>query len=283
MPPAFYPEVCMIKRGFLALLVLALLVPAAGLAGELTVTFYDVGKADAMLITSPQGVRILIDAGTNKNGKALAKRFEAEGIDHIDMMIITHFDKDHVGGADKILESVSVGRVIMPVYAKESKQYEQFTEALSEHGGTEIVKLSTREETSFSLEDGVTLRVTAAHENNYGSDEENDFSLCVRMHYGDTRFLFPGDAEDARQREILAEGDADCDVLKVPYHGRLVNASQDFMTAASPKIAFIPDSDEDSANGLLVAMLHALGTDIHSARDGDLTVVSDGTDVRIAK
>ena len=95
----------------------------SALAQSVTVTFYDMGKADAALVTTETGARILIDAGTNKGGKKLAERFAGEGIDRIDLMIITHFDKDHVGGADKVLESVSVAQVVMPQYAKESKQY----------------------------------------------------------------------------------------------------------------------------------------------------------------
>ena len=101
-------------------------------AQELTVRFFDMGKADAMLITTPSGEQILIDAGTNKGGKKLAERFAKDGVNAIDLMIITHFDKDHVGGADKVLESVPVARVIMPEYAKESKQHTQFMDALSQ-------------------------------------------------------------------------------------------------------------------------------------------------------
>lgn len=102
---------------------LLMLTGCSALAQSVTVTFYDMGKADAALVTTETGARILIDAGTNKGGKKLAERFAGEGIDRIDLMIITHFDKDHVGGADKVLESVSVAQVVMPQYAKESKQY----------------------------------------------------------------------------------------------------------------------------------------------------------------
>ena len=61
-------------------------------AQELTVQFFDMGKADAMLITAPTGEHILIDAGTNKGGKKLAERFAADDVDEIDLMMITHFD-----------------------------------------------------------------------------------------------------------------------------------------------------------------------------------------------
>ena len=121
----------------LAVLLLLLFLPCAG-AQELRVDFYDMGKADAMLITTPDGTRILIDTGTNKGGKALVERFEKEGIDQIDVMIITHYDKDHVGGADKIIEDIGVSEVYMPIYEKDSKQYDQF------HRGRVLVIISPR-------------------------------------------------------------------------------------------------------------------------------------------
>ncbi|MBQ7051329.1 MAG: MBL fold metallo-hydrolase [Clostridia bacterium] len=262
----------------------AALLLAASLASaqELRVDFYDMGKADAMLITSPGGERILIDTGTNKGGKKLVERFAREGIDRIDTMIITHYDKDHVGGADKVLEEIDIGRVIMPVYDKESKQHTQFIEALGEQKNTEQTPMQIGSEMAFELAGGVSVRITAAHEHSYGSDEENDFSLAVRMSYGDTKFLFAGDAEDPRQRELLEEGDVACDVLKVPYHGRLVRSSEKFLTEAKPKIAYITDDEEDTASPVVVDILERLGAQVYSSlEDGDVTVVSDGASVSV--
>lgn len=274
------------KRTILAVLFAAIsaimMLPCAAFAAQgLRVVFYDVGKADAALIVTPGGARILIDTGTNKAGKQLAERFAQEGVERIDLMIVTHFDKDHVGGADKILESVEVAEVLMPDYDKESKQLTQFEEALAASPGTRVARLAAGTEMAYEL-DGAQLRITAAHEKFYGADEENDFSLCTWLTFGQTRFLFPGDAEDTRQREILAEGDVACDVLKVPYHGRWVGASRDFLTAASPRIAFITESDEEPSGGQAAALLETLGCAVYSARDGDLTVISDGENVQVA-
>ena len=272
------------KRTIFAVLLAAIsamtMLPCAAFAAQgLRVVFYDVGKADAALIETPGGARILIDAGTNKAGKELAARLEQEGVERIDLMIITHFDKDHVGGADKILEGVEVAEVLMPDYDKESRQLEQLAQALAASPGTRVTRLAAGTEAALEL-DGAQFRVTAAHEKFYGVNEENDFSLCTWLTFGRTRFLFPGDAEDARQREILAEGDVACDVLKAPYHGRWVGASRDFLTAASPRIAFITESDEEPSGGQAAALLEALGCVVYSARDGDLTVISDGESVQ---
>ena len=266
-------------RALLLLAALLLFPCAAPAQTPLRVEFFDVGKADAILITTPDARLVLIDAGTDKDGKRLAERLEAAGIDALDAMIITHFDKDHVGGADRILNALAVSRVVMPEYPKDGKQYEQFIDALSNSEGTQITRLSARESLELPLaKDGedIALSITAAHEDDYGSGEENDFSLAIRLRYGQTRFLFPGDAEDTRQRELLAEGDVCCDVLKVPHHGRLHDASAAFLYEAWPAIAFVSDSAEEPANHALLSLLSELGTDVHRAKDGDLVVLSDG-------
>lgn len=266
------------KKLAVVLLMLVILLAAAPVQAQaLRVDFYDMGKADAMLITTPSGVRILIDTGTNKGGKALVQRFEKEGIDAIDTLIITHYDKDHVGGADKILEEIAVRQVIMPVYGKESKQHTQFMEALEANKDIAQLPMKIGSDMQMQSEDGVTMSLTAAHKKSYGKDEENDFSLAVRLQYGDTKFFFAGDAEAPRQKELLEEGDVKCDVLKVPYHGRLVSMSEKFLTEASPQIAYITDDEEDPASEDVIAMLKALGAKVYTSReDGTVTVFSDG-------
>ena len=271
------------KKWLASLLLLLLLGGCmAAAADELRVDFYDMGKADSMLITTPQGKRILIDTGKNKGGKQLVQRFEEEGVDLIDLLLITHYDKDHVGGADKILESVRVDTVVMPVYEKESKQYTQFEEALAGLKNVKVYRMRTGDETAFESGDGLTMHVTAAHKKYYGSDEENDFSLAVRMTFGDTKLFFTGDAEAPRQKELLEEGDVACDVLKVPYHGKLTSMSEKFLAECAPKIAYITDDEEEPASEEVIAILEELGTQVFtSRRDGGVTVVSDGKTVRV--
>ena len=97
------------------------------------------------------------------------------------------------------------------------------------------------------------------------------------MTYGDTTFFFAGDAENARQKELLAEGNVKCDVLKVPYHGRYENVSPMFLAEAAPKIAYIHDDKDDPADGVILDILEELGAQVYCAKDdGDVTVVADG-------
>lgn len=233
-----------------------------------------------MLITAPSGEQILIDAGTNKGGKKLAERFAKDGVDAIDLMIITHFDKDHVGGADKVLESVPVARVVMPEYAKESKQHTQFMDALSQSPKTQVDILSAKGETTFEFGD-IALRITAAQETDYGIDEENDFSLAAYLTYGETKFLFTGRRGGCAADRASPRGRYRLRRAEGSVSRRAVDVSAAFLSACHPKIAFITDSDDDPADPIVVKLLESMGTDVHSARDGDLCVVSVGKSVRV--
>ena len=77
------------------------------------------------------GHAVLIDTGENGDGDELADWLTERGVERLDLMILTHHDKDHIGGADAILERFSVDAVRMPAYESTSKQYQQLAKALT--------------------------------------------------------------------------------------------------------------------------------------------------------
>ena len=261
----------------------ALCLLLAGCAGgeaadELTAVFFNVGKADAILLYNGE-MAVLIDAGENGDGKDVAEAIRARGIERLDLLIITHFDKDHVGGADKILENIEVGRVLEPDYDKDSKQYRQYREALEEQGvGAEALC----ENTSFTL-GGCEFSIDVANRTTTARTRENDFSLVVRLTHGDVRFLFAGDAENARLAELLDEGNLESDVLKVPHHGRYAGLSAAFFAAVSPEYAVITSDGDDPEDPETVRALEAAGAQVLLTREGTVEITSDGEDVRAAQ
>ena len=230
----------------------------------------------------PDQISFFKDGGDAPVKSTFGPRVEAEMKQKVSQIHALMTAEDIV--ADQILDECSVARVLIPVYAKESKQHTQFMEALGRSAGTQVTEMGQKE--TLELDFGaVHLGVTSAHELDYGWDEENDFSLATRLVYGKTRFFFTGDAEGPRQRELLEEGDVACDVLKVPYHGREVEVSEEFLSACAPKIAWIPDSQEEPVGEAVVQYLkEQLGASVYrSAEDGDLTVRSDGERVWTAE
>ena len=99
----------------------------------LTVTFFDVGKGDCILLEC-DGHAAMIDAGFDNTANDILSALADKGIDTLDFLLLTHMDKDHVGGADKFLENLTIGAVYTPDYEKDAKQYQQYVDALAASG-----------------------------------------------------------------------------------------------------------------------------------------------------
>ncbi len=259
--------------------VMALLLPALGEETEpvAEVLFMNAGKADAAVILTP-GSTVVIDTGTNKAGKQLASFLVERGIDRVDVMIITHFDKDHVGGADQVLKALPVALVIEPDYAKESKQRSDYLAALASSPETRIETLA--ENASFEL-DGLHYDIDVANAAYYGEDEENDFSLVTRVIAGQVSFLFAGDVESMRMAELLREGSLKSDVLKVPHHGREDKLSDNFFDAVSPSLAVITSDLEDPEDEAVLRLLREIGAEVRLTREGAVCVLTDGKSITV--
>lgn len=254
----------------LMLLALSMCMTACASASKLEVRFFNAGKADACLLKTPNS-SVLIDTGKNKFGKELVRYLEEKGISEIDVLFITHFDKDHVGGADKVLEEITVHQIYEPDYVSDAKQYTRYREAV-EASGTQIAVL--RENIAFEL-DGVKYVVDVANQTDYGEDEENDFSLVIGAYMGDVSLLFAGDAENPRLGELLSEGLAHFDVLKVPHHGRAEKLSAQFFHAVTPDYSVITSDEDELEEDDVVFMLSQYGQ-VYLTRLGDVVMTTDG-------
>ena len=244
-------------------------------AATMEIVFFGEKAEDAILLTL-DGTNILIDAGLNKTGKEIAAYLEERGIGRIDLMLITHFDKDHVGGADKVLESAEIGRIVCPDYPGENKQYEQFVKAAEECGiGPETLCADT--DIGFGP---LALHIDVP-EQNY--EDENDMSLVTTVQYGDCALLFAGDAESPRLAELLEDGVDMCGFLKVPHHGRIEKLSPQFIQAVRPKLAVITCSEAEPEDELLVQLLRDAGAEVRLTREGAVRVYCDGKDIRFGE
>ena len=196
--------------------------------GELDLTVFDVGKADSMVLTSENST-VIIDCGEKGDGKEIIEYLEEKNISSVDYLIITHYDKDHVGGVAKVINNIEVKNVLAPDYDEESEEMDKYNKALSEAGITP--KLLTGD-LSFTL-DNAEYTVYAPKQSDYGEDNDNDFSLVTKITHGNNVLLFTGDAMEQRLEEIMDIGD--CDFLKVPYHGRSLDNLDDFLSAVTPE------------------------------------------------
>lgn len=250
---------------------------------EIKVTFFQAGKADAAVIQTKNAV-IVVDTGLKKNGKELVQALEDLGVTKIDALIISHFDKDHVGGAAAILNAFEVGSVYQSNYPKNSEEYTAYVQALSDCG----LRAQTVSETISWTLDGVSVTIDGPAEAVYDTDPSNNSSLIVSVTYGENTILFAGDAEDSRIEEFLQtyqrqEGKL---ILKVPYHGHWQDRLPDLLAAAVPDAAIIPCSkSEPEAEELdrTVSLLESLGAEVYLTRNGDITLTCTTDSYRLAQ
>lgn len=241
------------------------------------VTFFAVGKGDAILIET-ENHNMLIDTGYDRTSGVILDYLEKENVQKLDYLILTHFDKDHVGGADQILKQVKAGEILQPDYESDGGQYLEYREIVEE---MVLQPTVVTEAMRFSL-DGAEFLIYPPEQKEY-EEEDNDFSLVVSVKYGKRSFLFAGDCERERLDELLQQEEFDLvhDVLKVPHHGKDEKNSEAFLKAVSPKAAVITCSEEEPDREKICEMLNELGTEIYLTADGTVTCLCDGDTIQI--
>jgi len=242
----------------------------------LDVHFFDAGKADAILLTTVDSA-VLIDAGEKGFGKTILAYLEQQGVEKLDYLIVTHFDKDHVGGAAKVINNIAVDTVLQSNSPKDSDEYEKYVKALTNAG---IEPVTVRETLTFIL-DGAAYTVDPPAQETYADDPSNNSSLIVSVVNGADRFLFTGDAQTARLAEFLDGGVSEVDVLKLPHHGQDEPLLDALLDATRPAYAVITSSDEEPESDATVAALERAGATVLLTRKSAVTLRSGGNGVQV--
>ncbi|MCR1951599.1 MBL fold metallo-hydrolase [Clostridium sp. DSM 100503] len=242
---------------------------------EIDIYFFNVGKADSILIKSNE-VTILIDTARDEKGDYIVERIKDLGVEKLDYMIITHLDKDHVGGADKILEKVEVGKIFTSYVNEEKKQYREMVEVANKKN-IEIAKVEVEEK----IFDGDLKVEVLAPKDNYINENENSIVLNVR--YGKNKFLFTGDIEENATEELLRDSKIkNHDLLKIPHHGRNNDFMVDFLAKVKPEFSIITtDNVEHTPSKKLMQALENIKSNVLITGDGEIHVTSNGIKINI--
>lgn len=245
--------------------------------GEMKITFFDVGKGDAVLIETSES-SMLIDSGYDKTFQTILTYLDKQEITKLDYMVITHFDKDHVGGADRILQNLEVDTVLQPDYLSDAGQASEYYEALEQEAIEPVIVT----ETMHLSMDGADILVYPPQQKEY-EEEDNDFSLVISMTYEGKKFLFAGDSEKVRLQELLEQTEFDLshDLLKVPHHGKKEKNSEEFLEAVAPKIAVITCSEEMPPDEKILEILEQQQTDIYLTAEGSVTCLCSSKGLQI--
>ena len=244
--------------------------------GELRVSFIDVGQGDSEFIELPNGETLLIDAGTNETGADVVNYIESLGYSSIDYVVGTHPHEDHIGGLDDVIRTFDVESVYMPKVTADTKTFEDVLDAVAEKG----LSINTAK-AGVSIVDGEDLSVKMLAPVLDEYDNTNDYSAVIKVVYGDTSFLFTGDAEE--YAESLITGDVSADVLKVGHHGSSTSTGEEFLQRVSPSYAVISCGFDNSYGHPHIETMEKLGSlgipVFRTDEMGTIVATSEGSEI----
>ena len=241
---------------------------------KLKIYFIDVGQADSILIAN-NNKYMLIDAGNNEDGPKLVSYFKNMGIEKFEYVIGTHAHEDHIGGLDDIINNFEISNFYMPDAVTTTKTFEDVIEALENKN---LAFKVPEIDKNIKFEDSsINILYSGTDQTNL-----NDTSIIIKLYYGNTSYLFMGDAPSSVEREII-DKDIKSDVLKVGHHGSKYSTSAIFLSKVKPKFAVISVGKNNIYNhpqDITLNKLQKIGAKIYRTdEDGTIILNSDGKDI----
>lgn len=241
-----------------------------------TVHFIDVGQADAALLLCDSEA-MLIDGGNAEDSSLIYAYLKKLGISHLEYIVCTHAHEDHVGGLAGALNYASVDNVLCPVEDYDSRAFQSFVKYLGKQK-VGITLPTVGDSFSFG---SATVNILGPITQ---SDEPNNTSIVLQIVYGDTSFLFTGDAEREEEQDILDAGrPLSSTVLKVGHHGSDSSTTYPFLREIMPQYAVISvgaDNSYGHPTDDTLSRLRDVGAEVfRTDMQGTIICVSDGKKV----
>ncbi len=255
--------------------------------GTLSVHFINVGQSVSTLLVGPTGETMLIDTGHfQDDGEYVLQYLQRHDIDRLDHLIVSHNDADHIGGNAAVIEyyeteADGIGAVYDPGIAASTLTYTSYLDAVEEHG---VTLYETRAGDQIPFE-GVDVQLMGPPDPYIENEARNENSIVTKLTYGETSFLFTGDAEGDQEAQLVSEygGALNATVLKAGHHGSKSSTGDGLLEAVDPRAVVISSAydsqyghpDEDTLNRLEST------TTFWTATHGHTVLVSDGDRVSV--
>lgn len=247
----------------------------SGSTAGLQVHFIDVGQGDSILVES-DGHYMLVDAGENDQAGVVVSYLKEEGVSTLDYVIGTHPHSDHIGGLDKVIDTFSVDKVILPPVEHTTKTFEDVLNSISDKG----LKITKPVPGSGYVLGGASFSILAPVKQY--KEDLNNWSVGIRLSYGDNHFVLCGDAEAQAEADMVNNGEPlQSDVLKAGHHGSSTSTSDAFLKKVSPSYVVIQCGKDNSyghPHKETMEKLEKAGCQVfRTDEDGTIVASSDGT------
>lgn len=206
--------------------------------GRIEIVAIDVGQGDAIGVRTPSGRWLLVDAGPTSGGAdagltRVIPYLRTRGVRRLEAVILTHPDEDHAGGLSSVLAHVPTRVVLDPGFAAGQRGH---MAGLDEARRAQVPWRRAQKGDSWTT-DGVAFHVLSPGPPTAADRSPNDWSVVLRITYGEFDALLMGDADYRIEAELLDQGKVE--VLKVGHHGSRTSTSAEFVEAVSPDYALI--------------------------------------------
>ena len=242
----------------------------------LTFHFLNVEQGDCIFLELPDGKTTLIDCGEREYSSSVISQLLAMGHTRIDYLFATHPHSDHIGGMRDVIATFDVGDAYLPKVTANTASYEKMLEALNEK---KVSAHYAEAGMTFSPCEGVEYQILAPIGDVH--DGLNNWSIVLRVVYGDTAALFCGDAELESVDQMLDSGaDLSADLLKLGHHGSSDGLTKAFFRAISPSYAIAccaEVNDYGHPHREVVQMLKDAGVPLLCTYEGNIVFASDGS------
>lgn len=246
--------------------------------GVLTSYYLDVGQGDCEFIELPNGECMLIDAADTGYADTILNFIQTLGYKKLNYLVATHPHADHIGSMADVIRALAPEHIYMPRTDCTTETYEGVLRAIAEKG----LKIKTAKAgVSILSEDGLSVEILSP---SIAYDDLNNSSAVILITYGDTRFLYMGDAESEAEQDITA--DVKCDVIKVGHHGSDSSSSKAFIKRTAPKYAIISVGRDNRyghpSNSVIKAWKREGAQVFRTDKQGVIAACSDGKSVSVA-
>jgi len=249
--------------------------------GYLEVAFIDVGQGDAMLIKSPRGRFLLVDGGGSRSfdvgTKTVLPYLHYRGIRHLDMIINTHPDIDHLLGLESVAREMDFDYLAIPASLQARSEYQVLKDAAARTGAS-LVPLSGGQKLFW--EEGLDIRILHPEPGIYKGEDLNGQSVVLELRFQEFSALLCGDVPSLAFSQFTDEAQSPVTLVKIPHHGSKNSWSKEFYERIKPSLAVI-SAGEDNPFGhpaaLVIEGLEQEGIKImRTDHDGAVIVKSDG-------